>query len=235
MPTTWGNIKTLLSAMSPQAMQSGYVEGNSGVPPELTLYARASNSEIAGNPHKFSWLMREYNLTLTGATSYNLTTLVPDLMQIYQIAGDTLSNKEMPYQSPREFTMDVGGIKFTIKGRTLVFSGASPTTGTLTIPYYSNYLVLDEDGVTRKKDFENDDDILVIPDDHFMVLVEGIMRFVYRKEALGKKDAQQYVKKVYLWDGRLAEIDPFLHLLTQAVLADNIVASPIYDFRFNLI
>lgn len=222
---TYGNIKSLLSAMAPDAFK-GLVNVDSGSPTELALYARVTNSEIAANPHKFSWALREYTLTLTGATEYNLKTLIPDLVAIYQIYGDSAPGREAPAQSLREYNRTLGGnIRFSVIGNTLKLTGA--TSGTLKIPYYSNYLVLDNDGSTRKLNFVDDDDTSVIPEQHVMTLVEGIMRFVDRKKKSGT------YTKPFLINGRVVNIDPFQYALRQMVQDDNPIQNVVHDFRFD--
>jgi hypothetical protein len=222
---TYSEIKAILAAMAPQAFK-GFINTTTGTIPELALYARITNNEIAGNPHKFSWMLREYSLTLTGATTYNLASLIPDLERIYQVYGDTAPGREVPYQGLREYNRDFsGGVRMTLLGKSLRITGAS--SGTLTIPYYSNYLVLDNDLSTRKLNFVDDDDVSIITETHAMMLIEGIMRFVARK-----KNEKPYTKPVMLYDGRVAQIEPFTYLLQQAVLADKDIQSSIFDFRF---
>lgn len=220
----WSEIKNLLGALKPYAFK-GLVNTTDGTTPELALYARVTNMEIAGNPYKFSWLLREYTLTLTGASSYNLRTLIPDLGRVYQVVGDSFPGREAPVQSPREYNVDVSGsVRISIMGDTLKVTGA--TSGTLTIPYYSRYLV-ESSGGTRKLDFTADTDVSVIPDQHVMILVEGIKRFVS-----DKTDEKQSMR-TYLLNGRPTQIDPFSFLLHQAIVDDRPIHASITDFRFN--
>jgi len=222
---TYADIKTLLQAMFPSVV-GGLIATNGGSPTQLELFLRVTNNEICGNPHKFSWRMREYTLTLTGATSYDLRTLIPDLDRVYQVTGSSLANREMPNQSLRDYNLSVGGMRMAIVGDTLKLSDGG-LTGSLTIPYYSNYLVKASDG-TRKLDFSSDTDVSVIPDSHVMMLVEGVGRFVYRKAK-----QPQYTKPVQLMDGRVANVDPFMYLLQQAIVADKAIQSSVYDFRYS--
>ena len=231
MPTKWGDIKNLLGYMEPasQAGTVGFQNGTVGFPKELQLYARMTNNEIAGNPHKFRWLLRSYDLALNGATSYDLATLIPDLGKIYQIHGAAISNREAPWQDNNFFNIMVGGYPFrwTLESSNLLFGDQSvPSNVTVPILYYSTALVLDKDLSTRKMDFEDDDDTSVIPDIHVMSLVEGITRFIYRKER-----REQYKKEVALFDGRIVNVDPFLHLVTQMVQDDSAVAQSVKDLR----
>jgi len=222
---TWLEIKTLLGAMKPYALK-GLVGTTAGATPEIALYARATNMEIAGNPYKFWWLTREYTLTLTGATTYNLRTLIPDLGRIYQVTGSAAPNREAPYQSLRDYNIDLsGGVRISVLGdATLKVTGA--TSGTLTIPYFSRYLV-ESSGGTRKMDFTDDTDVSVIPEQHIMALVEGIKRFINDKtDEATKLDAR-------LVDGKPMQIDRFSYLVRNMILDDRPIHEVVYDFRFN--
>lgn len=225
--TTWANIKQLISYMEPAAV-AGYVETSSGSPTELAFYARMVNAEIAANPFKHSWRLREYTLTLTGATTYNLGTLIPDLDQVLQIVGDGLPNREAQYLSPSDFNFEIGGTWATIKGNTLEFKNP-PSSGTLTIPYFTKWLVKTSGGVYQQ-DFTDGTDISIIPDTHSQILIEGIIEYIKRKA--GKKE---YTRTVQLFDGRVVNVTPFVYHHQQLILNDKDITSIVRDFRFRLI
>lgn len=223
---TWSEIKSLLAAMKPAAFK-GIVNTTTGSTPEIALYARVTNGEISGNPYKFWWLLREYTLTLTGAADYNLRTLIPDLGRVYQVANALAPGREGASQPLREFNLSTGGSssRFTVFGDTLRF-GAPGTTGTVTIPYYSRWLVADASGV-RKQDFTLDTDVSVIPEQHVMALVEGMKRFVNDKI---EKEASM---RTYMINGRPTQVEPFSFLLNQMILDDRPVHQVVLDFRYN--
>lgn len=216
---TYTELQTILSSMMPAASQ-GFISS-----PELKYYARMTNMQIAGGPHKFTWMIREYSLTLTGATEYDLSTLIPDLICILQPHGTSVPGYEIGFQSPREFSMQVGSVAFTIVGGLLRIQNG-PTTGTLTIPYFSNYLVKSAGG-TRQLDFTDGTDISVVPNHATQLLLEGILRFYYRKEK-----EPVYEETVQMWDGRVVKQSPFQALYWIAVQADKLVQNPVYDFRY---
>lgn len=222
----WSEIKLLFGFMSPEAM-AGVVDSSTGTLPELALYARMIHSRIAGMPHKFSWLIREYTLTLTGATEYDLKTLIPDLSMVFFVRGDSTPAGVGTYVSnPNIYRRQFGSGIFTIQNGILRFD--TPTTsGTLTIPYYSKYLVEASNG-TRKLDFTADTDVTVVPYEAIDLLIEGMQEYVYRKE---KK--AQYVKTFRMFDGRVANIDPFSYHLERAIMNDRNIAKAVYDFRFS--
>lgn len=218
---TYTELQTLLTSMMPGA-SSGFIAS-----PELMYYARMTNMQVAGGAHKFSWAIREYTLTLTGATEYNLGTLIPDLVTVYQIHGSSVPGYEVGFSGQREYNINVGGIGFTIVGNLLRFQNP-PTSGTLTIPYYSNYLVVSAAG-TRQLDFTDGTDISVIPNQATQLLLEGILRFYYRKEK-----EPVYEETVQTWDGRVVKMSPFQSQYWIAVQSDQQVHNPVYDFRYAL-
>lgn len=222
----WSDTKAILASMAPESFK-GFINTTSGSIPEAVMYARFCHNEIAGYSHKFGWLLREYQLTLTGADSYDLRALIPDLVRVYQVVSVPLApGRAVPYQSLYQYNIDPSGaIRLTLMGDILKITGAP--SGTLTIPYYSNYLVKAQDG-TRKRDFTVDTDESVIPGTYDQLLVEGIMRYVNRK---GKKG--HYTVPVLLYDGRVVNIDPFLSGLQNMALADVPIQRGLYDFRFS--
>jgi len=221
---SFGQIGSLLQSMMPAA-SAGFVS-DSGSPSELAYYLRLTNAEIAGGEHRFGFTMREYSLMLTGASTYNLATLIPDLVSLWNPQGDNVAGYEMAYRNSREYNLTRGGQEFTIVGMTLKFRNP-PTSGTLVIPYYSNYLVLDQDGTTRKLDFEDADDTSILPNHLTPLLIEGTLRYYIRKEK-----EPQFLEPTLTWDGRVVNLGPFQKLYWSAVQSDNIVKDPIYDYRF---
>lgn len=209
--------------MMPSAAD-GFIS-TAGSPSELAYYLRMTNMELAGGSHKFSWAIREYSLTLTGASEYNLASLIPDLVEIYQIEGDNVGGYEVPYVSLRTQNLTRSDINFTIVGSLLRFQNP-PTSGTLVIPYYSNYLVKTSGG-TRQLDFSDASDIAICPDHQLQLLVEGVLRFYQRKEK-----EPILLEPTTMWDGKVVNLPPFQKFYWMAVQADQVIKDPVYDFRF---
>jgi len=212
--------------MNPESFAK-YVNNNdtgTSTPSELAMYARMTNYQIAGYAHKFAWSVREYSLTLTGASSYDLLTLIPDLSTIYRPYGTAFGGNEPAYRQPYEFNVESGGQIITIVGKTLKIKNA-PGTGTLTIPYYSNYLVANSSG-TRQKDFLAETDVSVIPDTHIPMLVEGIQEYIDRRE-----HRPSFQRQYALYDGRIVNVTPFFYLLQQAAIDDNPMQIVLTDWR----
>lgn len=222
---TWSDIKQFFSKFTP-AQTSGIIETTSGTPTELALYARLTNNKIAGQPHKFSWMLREYTLTLTGASSYDLKTLIPGFVRARVVTGSGLPNGIASYVSDVDlYRRTYGQHTFTIQNGVLKFD-TPPTSGTLVIPYYTSYLVKASDG-TYKQDFSTDTDVSVIPDQHIDLLLEGIETYFRRKES-----KSNYTKTYVLYDGRVVNIDPFSYLIMNAIQEDKPIDVALFDFRF---
>ena len=218
---TFAEIQAYFLSFHPQAFPD-FIDETS----ELPLYLRMVNNQIAAYPHKFSWLLREYSLTLTGASSYNLGTLIPDLAQVYKPYGTGFAGNEPRYQSLADFNINVGGNTITMQGKTLKIQG-SISSGTLVIPYYSNYLVVDTLGVTRKMNFTATTDISLVPDEHIPMLIEGVEEYIARKDK-----QSSYTRAYQLADGRIANVTPFLFLIQQAALTDIPMSVIVRDWRF---
>lgn len=217
---TYSDVQTMMQEIYPGA-SSGFISTTA-----IKLFCRKINMRLAGGPHKFSWAIREYSLVLTGATEYDLGTLIPDFVQLYQIPNSQSQGSEIGYQNIRDFNITIGGVSFTIVGDLLRFHNP-PTSGTLVIPYYSNYLV-ESSGGTRKLDFTDGTDISVIPEQWATeFLIEGLCEYYQRKEK-----EPLFTKPTVLYDGRVVSMTPFESAYFLAEQADNKVHNPTYDFRF---
>lgn len=63
----------------------------------------------------------------------------------------------------------------------------------LSLSYFSNYIVRDADGYQLKNNITKDGDTFLIPDRYQEVIIEGILRYVFRKE--GKTDDHSYASE----------------------------------------
>lgn len=222
MGLTWEEIQTIVTGMKPDAVGSVVLSDNASVS-ELAWYAWLVNMKIARSAHKFRALKREYSLSLTGATEYNLGSLVPDLQQVIQVLDGQV---EIGYRQYTEFNINSGGIIQTIIGKTLRLKEAR--SGTLVIPYVSNYLVLDDDLSTRKRHFIDAGDQTVLYDDMIPAFIEGLMDFIYRKANGGK----EYLKTVQMPDGSITQMNAFEYELQQIILNDAPMERVFFDFRY---
>lgn len=223
---TYAALKAIFSNMSPQAT-SGIIETSAGSPAsELALYCRLVNNRIAAQPHKFSWTIREYTLTLTGASSYNLASLITDLQMVRLVTGASVPDGVATYVKDYDlYSRTLGPYVFTIQNKVLKFD-TPPTSGTLIIPYHTFHLVQTAGG-TYQIDFSADTNVSIIPEEHINMLIEGVDEYFKRKE---KKP--NYTQTFMLYDGRIANINPFTYYLNLAIQGDRPIDSSVHDFRF---
>lgn len=220
---TWEAIKNVLVGLMPEAFNQQFVS-QTGAPSELELYARITNQEIASYPHKFSFQEEEYTLTLNSTGEYDLATLIPGYGVIKQIyGGSAYPGQPVGIKPLTEYNSHTGGIMAAMKSKsTLLLRGLE--SGTIKIVYYSKYLVKDSTG-SRKLDFEDDDDYSVL--ENSQVLIEGIMRFAYRK-----KHKKPYTQKYILPTGDVVELEPFQYMLIMEAMNDTPTKGYPTDIRF---
>lgn len=169
---SWEDIKASINALYSQYVGSGnLIETDSGSPTQIAILMNLVHNRIINYPINWGFLKVTGTLTLTGASSYDLATLFPDLHSVYQIYDGTLFT-EKGYVPNYEANVSPIQEAFTIKGKTLIFTGNVPTSGTLTIQYKSKYMVKTSAGV-RQKYFLNNDDVTVLDDESLLVWLLG--------------------------------------------------------------
>lgn len=188
---TWEQIKILCQTFYSQYVGSSLlIDPDSGSPSQLALFLDLVHNKIANYPQDFEFTKVTSTITLTGASSYNLKTLFPDLISVYQIYG-IYDNSEHEFL-PNNIANITSGDGYTIKGKTLYFTGTAPTSGTAKIQYKSKYLVEDSSG-NRKRYFENDDDISVL--DNPNLLIFGLGEFIDNKSDSKDKGNRDNISK----------------------------------------
>lgn len=195
----WSELKQLISYVYAPYVDKGFVNADSGSPTELAYLAHLVNMQIAGFAQDFDFEKVTGTLTLTGASSYNLKTLLPDLRSVYQMYGIN-ENQDHPYL-PNDEANITAGDGWTIKNKTLYFTGNAPASGTASLLYKSNYLVINAAG-TRKRLFEADDDESVLDEADIPVLVYGVGEFINWKANDDAKAKRQETHEKFLiaWD-----------------------------------
>ncbi len=178
MSVQYSDIKTRFQTLFPQYVGKGFIESDSGSPTELALLADLANNDIASFPYEWEFLRQTGTITLTGATSYNLATLLPDLQSVYQIYGIN-QNQEHPVMSNYEANI-ASGDGWSLRDKTLYFTGNLPTTGTITLQYKSKWMVKDSSG-TRKQFFTNDSDVSALDDSDLPALLWGAGKYIELK------------------------------------------------------
>lgn len=169
---SWEEIKASINALYSQYVGSGnLIETDSGSPTQLAIIVNLVHNRIINYPINWSFLKETGTITLTGASSYNLATLFPDLQSVYQIYDGTLYT-EKGYVPNYEANVSPIQEAYTLRGKTLIFTGNAPVGGTLSIQYKSKYMVKTAAGV-RQKFFQNDDDVTVLDDESLLVWLTG--------------------------------------------------------------
>lgn len=212
---TWAEIQAFLNAMRPADLK-GPVDSDNAKGAELELYSWMVNEDLGSRPHKFAWQLVKGTITLNSTGEYDLETLLPGFGKLYQVYGDPIGGRILTYEDLFRYNAVEGGVRMSLRGNTLLISGA--TSGTVTVLFYSKYFVADSSG-TRKERFEADDDVTLIPNNR--VLIDGMLEFMYLKSG-GTKAPGQLVNK--------AAID-YERRVTQLILDDTPLENAVSDFR----
>lgn len=198
----WTDLKTIIETLYPQYVGAGsLIEPTSGSPTNLAILLDLVHNRIANYPYEWPFLKVTSTFTLTGATSYNLATLFPDLRSVYQIYGIN-TNQDEQYLSNKDGNIFPITNAYTLKDKTLYFTGNAPTSGTATIQYKSKWMVKNAAG-SRKKYFEDDDDVTILDDEN--VLVFGVGTFVNWAADDASQERRKEVKEWFLeaWNNLL--------------------------------
>jgi len=153
------------------------------------------------------------SLTVGSNVSFNLKTLVPDFFALKTDAEN--KNRCLYYYQSTEpsffehtnnsrFVMNTQGYFSTLTGLTLKINFPQGITNidTLYMPYFSKYLVLDEDGTTEKEKPENDNDEFLFDSVFDDAFVEGVLLYLKRREL----DDNEYTKATQEWNKSLQSI-----------------------------
>jgi len=166
--------------------------------------------------HKLPSRVKLANITTSGATSFNLNTLVTDFIDFKTQIGEGNKDRciyfyqssslpfDLPLVNNSRFVDHTEGGYATLIGRTLKISLPSGMTvpANIYFPYYSKYLVLDDDGVTEKEKPENSNDTIISPSEFDDILIDGVLLYISRKE----KEDSEYAKNVQEWEKRVQEL-----------------------------
>jgi len=172
----WADIKTYVQVNYGQYVGNGKLIDDSGSPSPLAILFDMVHNRISGSPQtEWPFLKETGTISLTGAASYNLATLLPGIRSVYQIYGINQNQDSTPL-SNYEANITPIDSAHTLRNKTLVFTGSSPS-GTATVQYKSFYMVKDASG-NRKRYFEDDTDVTVLDDADMNVLIFGIGEYI---------------------------------------------------------
>jgi len=155
-----------------------------------------------------------HEITIGSDSEWVLATEIPDFLSlksdqgnngksIYYYVGTEPCFLNMTNNSRFSQSQTIGGVATIIGGKLKVsFPTGTGDIGTLYVPYFSKYLVLDEDGTTEKFRPENDDDTFLIDEMYEDVLVEGILLYTKRREL----STNEFTKALREWENSVASL-----------------------------
>ena len=205
---TWENIKAqLIILYSKYAGTNGFIETESGNPTDLAMLVDLVHQQINSNPGNPDYFKRKVGqtVTLTGATSYDLRTLFPDYMGIYQVYGIN-DYEEQVNVSQGTNNLLRHNESYSVTNGVLYLAEGYPSTGTLKIDYKSAYMVEDSSG-NRKQFFTDVTDVSVLLPNHIWVLLLGVGQYVNWKADNASKAQRDFVHTQFA----IAEQSLFLH------------------------
>lgn len=202
---TWGQIREEFTDAY-RDTTTRFFDNSSGGTSEIARTLRRV-LRLVNAPEAYSFQQQEYTLTLTGATRYDLNSLIPGWKRIYAIlAPGTNVSEEMTAADLRAFQLTYDTYAFSIFGHRyleLKSSPATPSTGSLKIIYFTGYLVKDGSTNALKEIPTSDDDYFIIPPEFMDVVTEGLEMFAFRKDKTNRSD---YTDARQHFDARLEEL-----------------------------
>lgn len=189
MPTTWGQVK--------EEFRDGFRDGTQAFISDLELLRMLRRVlRLIDNPEAYTFQQVEYTLTLTGATQYDLDTLIPGWKRIFTITNSLGVNVGLPLElefvDMKDFQMTLNRYAYSIyQNRYLrVYSPtSSPLSGFLNVLYFSTYLVKDASTGAFKAIPTSDDDYFALPERWMDTITEGLQWLAFRKDRSNKEDA----------------------------------------------
>lgn len=208
MPTAFSTIKSILTTVYGTHVGAGnLVESDSGSPSELAMFLDFVHNRIVGTPVRLPCCFVNVSITSTGASSYNLKTLYPDLLSVFQVYNVD-QNASHHHFGPAEGNITpIGG--WMVKNGVLYFTGAAPAAGsTFGLEYKSQFLVENSAGV-RKRYFEDATDVSALPFAHENVLIFGFGEFVNWKADESSQEKRRKTETMYqeAWQNLMLHAD----------------------------
>jgi hypothetical protein len=200
MATTWGDIKNEYRDSFRDTTQS-FINDNE----LLRMAKRVLRLVDSHGPYGFS--ERSATITLNGASSYDISTTLPDFKQLitltYTPSGSTIPI-EFEYRNLKDFEISRDTYVYTLQGSsTLRFyaPGVVSLTGTIGIDYYSRYLALN--GTTLVEYPTSDTSTFIIPERYVDIVTEGLLMLAWRKDRSHRED---YTDAKEMFERRLTEM-----------------------------
>lgn len=152
---------------------------------------------LIDNPEAYTFQEQTYTLTLTGASQYDLDSLIPGWKRILTITNTLQGSSsnaipiELQPMGLKDFQLVTDRYCYTIyNNRYLqIYSPtAAPLSGTLNIIWYTSYLVRDASTNDLKALPTVDNDYFIIPDHYCDLITEGMEILGWRKDRSNKDD-----------------------------------------------
>lgn len=186
MPTAWSDIK--------DEFRDTFRDTSTSFVDDAALLRMVRRVlRMIGSNYTYAFQEQRASITLTGATTYDLSTLLPGFKEILEITnapGGSDVQIPMQYYDPKDFlsARDVNG--YTIENTStlrLYAPSTSSLTGSLTVIYYSNYMASSASGTRQQYPLINTD-LLLIPEDYLDLVVEGLLMLAFRKDRTNRED-----------------------------------------------
>jgi len=194
MPTTWGQIREEFSDLYRDSSTS-FIGNASGTSSEIYRMLRRV-LRLIDAPEAYTFQESEYTLTLTGASRYDLDTLIPGWKRIKSITTNTASNLSaypiaLKAVDIKDFQSLLDTYAYTIyQNRYLDLYNPSGNfiSGALKIVYYTAYLVKDSGTGAFKPLPTSDNDYFALPERFNDVISEGLAMLAFRKDRSNRDD-----------------------------------------------
>lgn len=186
MPTAWSDIK--------DEFRDSFRDTSTSFVDDAALLRMVRRVlRMIGSNYTYSFQEQRATINLTGATTYDLSTLLPGFKEILEITNSPPGSDvqiPMDYYDPKDFLSARDSNGYTIENTStlrLYNPSSSSLTGTLTVIYYSNYMAQSALGVRQQYPLINSD-LLLIPEDYLDLVVEGLLMFAFRKDRTNRED-----------------------------------------------
>lgn len=194
MATTWGQIREEF-ADAFRDTTTGFFGNSAGANTEVVRVLRRV-LRLIDAPEAYTFQEQEYTLSLTGASRYDLDTLIPGWKRIKAInanqSGSPASYRtELQAVELRDFQSLQDSYSYAIfQSRYLELYNPTGvfSSGSLKIIYYTGYLVKDGSTGALKALPTSDSDTFLIPDRFLDVITEGLAMLAFRKDRSNKED-----------------------------------------------
>lgn len=194
MALTWGQAREQFTDVFRDGT-TGFFGNASGTSSEIYRTLRRVLS-LVSSTEAYTFQEQEYSLALTGATEYDLDTLIPGWQKIKSVTTNTANNLtaypiELLSVDIKDFQAMFDTYAYTIfQSRYLRLYNPAGTlsAGTLKIIYYTGYLIKDSVTGLPKAMPTSDSDLFMIPDRFVDVVTEGLAMLAFRKDRSNKED-----------------------------------------------